>query len=129
LPADFDNIKENETRHAMIVLVEDDEITRELVEVALRQEGHEVASFGDGEAAVAFLEEGRTRPDLLVTDIQLPDDFDGWAVARAFQEEHPRLPVIYITASTMPPDPVNNSIYIRKPVKSDLLLKAVAALG
>jgi CheY-like chemotaxis protein len=111
-----------------ILLVEDDEVCREIVEVTLRKHGHEVVSVATGPEAVAVFDTGE-RPDLLLTDIQLPGELDGWDLAHLLQDEVPELPVIYITGSRSDAEPVSNSIYLRKPVRPQLLLQAVAAIG
>ncbi|HEY8383470.1 MAG TPA: response regulator [Microvirga sp.] len=111
-----------------VVLVEDDPVCREIVEATLRREGHEVTSLETGEAAVALLDE-EARPDLLLTDVQLEGDFDGWSLARLYQDEYPSLPVVYITAGQGETDPVNNSVYLKKPIDLKLLLRTVSVLA
>jgi CheY-like chemotaxis protein len=113
----------------LVVLVEDDEISRDIVEATLRREGLSVRTVATGDEAVALLTDELLRPDLLVTDLQLPGDLDGWSVAQIFQDEHPNLPVIYITATDGESDHVGNSIYLRKPVSPNLLLGAIKALA
>ena len=74
-----------------VVLVEDDEITRGIVETALREQEIEVRSFTSGDEAVAILDDG-IEADLLITDINLPGEMDGWAVAHLYRDEFPKLP-------------------------------------
>ncbi len=111
-----------------VVLVEDDEITRGIVETALREQEIEVRSFTSGDEAVAILDDG-IEADLLITDINLPGEMDGWAVAHLYRDEFPKLPVIYITATRELTDHVTKSVYLRKPVKLKLLLQAVSAFA
>ena len=78
------------------VLVVDDESTlAELVSMALRYEGWEVRSAGDGLAAVKAARE--FRPDAVVLDIGLPD-IDGLEVLRRMRAEASELPVLFLTA-------------------------------
>ena len=112
----------------LVVLVEDDEISREIIESTLVREGMTVRTVASGDEAVALLTDD-LRPDLLLTDLQLPGDLDGWSVAEIFQDEHPHLPVIYITATDGESEHVGNSIYLRKPVSPQLLLGAIKALA
>ncbi|MGB8508853.1 MAG: response regulator [Pyrinomonadaceae bacterium] len=53
-----------------ILVVEDDEVTRELMRMTLERQGYEVETAEDGvrgyESAVRF------RPDLIITDIHMP---------------------------------------------------------
>ncbi|MGH9186435.1 MAG: response regulator transcription factor [Acidimicrobiales bacterium] len=53
-----------------ILVVDDDPVTRRLVNLALGPEGHDVTEVGDAETAVTLLADAR--PDLLVLDVNLP---------------------------------------------------------
>jgi two-component system OmpR family response regulator len=78
------------------VLVVDDEATlAELVSMALRMEGWEVRSAGDGTEAVRVARD--FRPDAVVLDVMLPD-FNGLEVLRRMRSEAPNLPVLFLTA-------------------------------
>ncbi|TDP96571.1 response regulator transcription factor [Labedaea rhizosphaerae] len=78
------------------VLVVDDESTlAELVSMALRYEGWEVRSAGDGLGAVTAARE--FRPDAVVLDVGLPD-IDGLEVLRRMRAEAAELPVLFLTA-------------------------------
>ncbi|WP_253777516.1 response regulator transcription factor [Goodfellowiella coeruleoviolacea] len=78
------------------VLVVDDEPTlAELVSMALRYEGWDVRSAGDGLSAVRTARE--YRPDAVVLDVMLPD-LDGLAVLERLRAEDPHLPVLFLTA-------------------------------
>ena len=69
------------------MLVVDDEATlAELVTMALRYEGWEVRSAGDGANAVRIARE--LRPDVVVLDIMLPD-LSGIEVLRRLREQTP----------------------------------------
>lgn len=75
---------------ARILLVEDDEILRELILRNLEARGHDVRVAEDAHSALAHL---RTTPfDLIILDICLPDQ-TGWEVLRTAQKEG-RLPVL-----------------------------------
>jgi DNA-binding response OmpR family regulator len=54
-----------------ILVVEDDEVERELVRMTLEREGYRVVTAADGERgfAMALAE----RPDLIVTDVSMPE--------------------------------------------------------
>ncbi|MDT0344439.1 response regulator transcription factor [Streptomyces litchfieldiae] len=78
------------------VLVVDDEASlADLLTMALRYEGWEVRSAGDGAGAVRAARE--FRPDAVVLDIMLPD-FDGLEVMHRVRAELPELPVLFLTA-------------------------------
>jgi two-component system OmpR family response regulator len=78
------------------VLVVDDEPTlAELLSMALRYEGWEVRSAGDGMTAVRTARE--FRPDAVVLDMMLPD-IGGLEVLRRLRGETPDVPVLFLTA-------------------------------
>ena len=78
------------------VLVVDDEPTlTELLSMALRYEGWEVRTAGDGLAAVRAARD--FRPDAVVLDMMLPD-FDGLEVLRRMRGDDPDVPVLFLTA-------------------------------
>jgi len=79
----------------LILIVDDDKLTRWSVSKVLTRAGYrvrEAATAADGLAAIAG-----DRPDAVLLDIVLPDS-DGFSALRAIHETHPRLPVILITA-------------------------------
>ncbi|MEU8815344.1 response regulator transcription factor [Actinoplanes sp. NPDC048796] len=78
------------------VLVVDDEPTlAELLSMALRYEGWDVKSAGDGLSAVRTARD--FRPDAVVLDMMLPD-IDGLEVLRRLRGESPEVPVLFLTA-------------------------------
>ena len=81
---------------AVRVLVVDDEPTlTELLSMALRYEGWEVRTAGDGRAAVRAARE--FRPDAVVLDVMLPD-IDGLEVLRRLRAAAADVPVLFLTA-------------------------------
>jgi CheY-like chemotaxis protein len=110
-----------------ILLVEDDEFARELLEMVLAGSGLDVVAVADGEEAVDLLEQGE-RFDLLMTDIRLPGHYDGWSLAVEMRRYSPDIPVVYMTASHQQSCPVSRSVYLRKPVKPKLLVSVLSAL-
>lgn len=69
---------------ARILLVEDDDVLRSVIERNLRARGHEVSIAEDAQAALTQL---RTHVfDLIILDINLPDK-TGWDVLRIAQQE------------------------------------------
>jgi two-component system OmpR family response regulator len=78
------------------VLVVDDEVNlAELVSMALRYEGWQVAVAHTGTKAVTTAKE--FRPDAVVLDMMLPD-FDGLEVLRRMRATDPDVPVVFLTA-------------------------------
>lgn len=86
------------------VLVVDDEVNiAELVSMALRYEGWQVAAAHTGSKAVSTAKD--FRPDAVVLDVMLPD-FDGLEVLRQLRAapETAATPVIALSANAMPAD-------------------------
>jgi CheY-like chemotaxis protein len=69
----------------LLLLVEDEHFTQEMVEAALRDSGFELAVARTGEEGILLLEETRSFRGV-VTDIDLGGDISGWAVARRARE-------------------------------------------
>lgn len=78
-----------------ILVVDDDVRTTQIFALMLREDGHEVAVAHNGVAAIEKLREPMI-PDILVTDIQMPEA-DGFAVARYARERFPGLPIFFVT--------------------------------
>jgi CheY-like chemotaxis protein len=67
--------------------------------------------------------------DVLVTDIKLPGQMDGWQIAEQCRERDPELPVIYATGfSPVRARPVPGSLSLRKPFSPDEIVQAVRQL-
>jgi two-component system OmpR family response regulator len=81
---------------AIRVLVVDDEPTlTDLLSMALRYEGWEVRTAGEGRAAITLARE--FRPDAIVLDIMLPD-IDGLQVLQRVRADGYETPVLFLTA-------------------------------
>ncbi len=80
-----------------ILLVEDDQSLREIYGIRLTAEGHEIASAGDGEAALALAV--KERPDLIISDVMMPkiSGFDMLDILRSTPETA-NIKVIMMTA-------------------------------
>jgi CheY-like chemotaxis protein len=60
-----------------ILVVDDDDDIREVVQEVLRAEGHETQGAANGEEAVRLLQSGLDRPELILLDLAMPV-MDGW---------------------------------------------------
>jgi two-component system, OmpR family, response regulator len=78
-----------------VLVVDDEAALSELLSMALRYEGWEVRSAGDGAGAVRSARD--FRPDAVVLDVMLPD-MDGLAVLGRVRRELPEVPVLFLTA-------------------------------
>ena len=78
-----------------ILIVDDEDGLRELLEDAMRLAGFESVAAADGESADAWLK--RNSPDLVVLDVNLPK-LDGFGVLKNLRERGAQVPVILLTA-------------------------------
>ena len=86
-----------------ILLVEDNEMNRDMLSRRLKRQGHEVSTAEDG---VAGIEAARAqRPDLILMDMSLPQ-MDGWEATRRLKAdtETASIPIIALTAHAMQGD-------------------------
>ena len=110
-----------------ILVVDDDAAVRTVVSEALRRDGHEVHAVGSVAAqAEALL---RFAPDLLVTDVVLPDG-DGLDAIPRILTQQPNLPVIVMSAQNTLTTAVRATEkgafdYLPKPFDLDVLCAAV----
>ncbi len=79
-----------------ILVVDDNSDICKLVATQLRSLGYDVQVAGDGPQALARLAEGPT-PAALLTDIMMPGNMDGTAIAAEARKRHPALPVVYMS--------------------------------
>lgn len=78
------------------ILVVDDEVKmRRLLELSLKNMGHDVVQAADGEAALAAFDQGPV--DLVLSDLRMPR-LDGLGLLRALRERGDDVPVIVLTA-------------------------------
>jgi CheY-like chemotaxis protein len=115
-----------------ILLVEDNEMNRDMLSRRLTRNGYEVSIAVDGQqgADMALSE----RPDLILMDMSLPV-IDGWEATRRIKANDAtrRIPVIALTAHAMAGDrekamEVGCEDYDTKPVEISRLLGKIAAL-
>ena len=84
----------NGSKPARVLVVEDEENVRSLLNEAFRVEGHHVTEATTGAEAIEWL--GKNEFDLMVCDLGLPE-LSGLHVARWVKEFRPELPVIIAT--------------------------------
>jgi len=84
----------NGTKSVRVLIVEDEEQVRTLLNDAFRVAGHQVTEASTGAEAIALLD--KSEFDLMVCDLGLPE-LSGLHVARWVREFRPELPVIIAT--------------------------------
>jgi len=115
-----------------ILLVEDNEMNRDMLSRRLIRRGFEVTIATDGEQGVAMAQAGGF--DLVLMDMSLPG-IDGWEATRQLRAQAATraVPVIALTAHAMAGDreralAAGCNDYDTKPVELDRLLGKIAAL-
>jgi CheY-like chemotaxis protein len=86
-----------------ILLVEDNEMNRDMLSRRLTRRGYEVLTADDGARGLAAA--ASEKPDLILMDMSLPV-VDGWEATRRLKAstETQAIPVIALTAHAMPAD-------------------------
>lgn len=79
-----------------VLVVEDNEQVRGGIVRSLTRLGYAAAEAGHAQAALALLET-RQSPDLVLSDIQLPNGMSGIGLAEMIQHRWPQLPIILMT--------------------------------
>jgi CheY-like chemotaxis protein len=119
---------------AKILLVEDNELNRDMLSRRLTRRGYEVVVAEDGERGLELVR--AERPDLVLMDMSLPG-IDGWEATRRLRAD-PEIAdtrVIALTAHAMAGDreralEAGCDDYDTKPVEMErLLLKITALIG
>jgi two-component system, OmpR family, response regulator len=114
------------------ILAVDDEVSiTDLLTMALRYEGFEVAVAHTGRQALNIA--GDFRPHLIVLDVMLPD-VDGFEVTRRLVERGDKVPILFLTARDATEDKVRGLTlggddYLTKPFSlEELVARARAVL-
>jgi CheY-like chemotaxis protein len=79
-----------------LLLVEDEQVVREIAEQALESAGYTVLAAANDEEAIAIAQGHSGKIDLLVTDVVLPQ-MNGRQLADALRNRHPHLKVLFIS--------------------------------
>jgi CheY-like chemotaxis protein len=85
---------------ASVLLVEDEPDVSEMLAEVLEDLGHTVCRVADGRAALEAVDSG-LHPDVVVTDMMMPGELSGLALARELRARIPGLPVVLATGSNL----------------------------
>ena len=116
-----------------ILIVEDNNHVRELLEVTLRFKGYPVLAAKNGEEAVELIK--RERPALIITDILMPK-MDGYTLVHYLRKDATtrQIPVIFISATYVTQDDKMFALslgalrFIEKPIDAENLLLTIAEI-
>jgi len=115
---------------ARLLLVDDEDNLRSMLEAALRHSGFDVHPVATGRAAIEAVPE--VRPDLIVLDVMLPD-LDGFDVCKRLRTSGDRTPVLFLTARDATEDKVRGLTlggddYLVKPFSLEELVARITAV-
>lgn len=113
----------------VVLLVEDDEETRDIYGIALRRSGYRVLEASDGEQGVRLARSHR--PDIVVMNVALPR-LDGWRATAALKSdpETASIPILILSGLTAADDHRRSSAtgcdaYLDKPLEPSRLVETV----
>jgi two-component system OmpR family response regulator len=112
------------------LVVDDEESLTDLLSMALRYEGWEVKTAGEGQKALRVVRE--FRPDIIVLDVMLPD-LDGFNVLTRMRNDGIQTPILFLTAKDALDDriaglTVGGDDYVTKPFSLEELVARLRGL-
>jgi len=116
-----------------ILIVEDSDSIRKMIEALLSGRGHEVTAVPNGAKGI---ESARVRtPDVILLDLNLPGGYDGFDVCERLRaaEETKKVPILIISAmddaqSKERASACGATAYFTKPFSPTALLKEIESL-
>ena len=116
-----------------VLVVDDDDVIRELITVNLELEGYDVETAFDGQDALDKVK--TVKPDVITLDIMMPR-LDGWETATRLRDdpETAGIKVVLLSARAQEADVqrgerIGVDAYLTKPFDPDELLAVVARLA
>ena len=115
---------------ARLLLVDDEDNLRSMLDAALRHSGFEVHPVANGRDAIEAVPV--VNPDLIVLDVMLPD-LDGFDVCKRLRSSGDRTPVLFLTARDATEDKVRGLTlggddYLVKPFSLEELVARITAV-
>ena len=123
----------SENRPALrLLLIDDDQMNRQLLSLWLKELGFEVIEANDGESGLQLA--AASQPDLIITDLNLPK-LDGAAVIQQLRSmpQFSQHPILMVSASVFDADQVRSltagaTAFLSKPIQFDPLLQLLGEL-
>jgi DNA-binding response OmpR family regulator len=115
----------------VLLLVDDEALVQEVLGTELADAGFDVVFASDGTQALAELDADAVRFRAVVTDVQLGNGPDGWAVGRRARELVSDMPIVYMTGDSShewSSKGVPESLMIAKPFAPAQLITVVSTL-
>ena len=118
------------TASPRVLVVDDEPNIVDVISMALRFQGFEVAAAHTGGDAIAQV--ATFRPDLMLLDVMLPD-MEGFDVARRLGSQRGAVPIIFLTARDATEDKVRGLTtggddYVTKPFSLEELIARIRAV-
>ena len=112
---------------ARVLLVEDNDDVADATSRLLEAMGAQVARASSGEEALAFMGERRAWVDVVISDIQMPGDMDGIALAAELASQAWKVPVVLVTgyAQQLNLAVARNMVVLPKPFTPEALSNAI----
>lgn len=113
-----------------ILVVEDEDTVRRLLQRVLEREGYVVHTAGSGREALDWWPTGGHQVDLVITDLVMPGGIGGAELARELRRMHPSLPIVYTSGYDPEYNPEDATMipgenFIPKPASSEQILGVV----
>lgn len=115
-----------------IMVVDDEDFVRSLLEEVLRTLGHEAVAFGEGPAAIAAFRaamEKDTKFDVVILDLRLPGGMNGVALLHELRKLDPGVKALAISGRTEEDAtvPLGFQGFLSKPFRIKALSEALVA--
>jgi CheY-like chemotaxis protein len=120
-------------RQLRVLFVDDEPLTRDVFGIYLKTVGVDVTLASDGAEALRVARQ--TRPHVIVLDLRMPGDLDGYEVIRALRasRETASIPILLFTgaigAEAGPASDRGADAVVRKPCAPSVLLTAIRRFG
>ena len=117
------------TKNKLILVVDDEPDTLELMQAILEHEGYDVINTQDGKQALEAISHN---PDLILLDIRMPGELNGIEVCKRIKndDKHKSIPIIFFSAKVLDHHieegfRAGGDEYVTKPFNSVQLLKII----
>lgn len=109
---------------ARILVAEDDELTRYLLQLSLEQQGHDIETAMNGREAIQMVI--KSQPDVIVLDLMMPG-LNGMDVIRTVRDvpDYQNINIIIVTGTAHPekfPEVAEADLVLSKPIPIDDLI-------
>jgi two-component system CheB/CheR fusion protein len=116
-----------------ILVVEDDVAVGELLQLLLEADGDKVLMALDGNRALELVQAGDLKPDIVITDFNLPNGMDGLELAAKLRKKLQRQVPIIVLSGNISTDLLReiseqNCVHLNKPVKMGKLTATIEQL-